>query len=206
MQGRRARQTASSSSGPMRLAVLAGATVHRRFVVAASMVLLTRHRTGLPGVPGVGRPGRRRAGISHSEYGRRPPEVTAVLVAGRPAIAFVVAFALLLQQRRADLAATWGAVPVPPGEPRSIRPATPTPVTSSSPPQLQPLPVVASALSPEPVPTTHRHPCRNHQCRPPEPSRVGKLPVARTDDEDDLVARVRHCWPPPRGSRWVAAR
>ena len=173
MQGRRARRTSRDSRlgvrGPWRGAPLGGG-------VLASLTA-----------------------NSHSEYGRRPPEVTAVPVAGRPAIAFAVAFALLLQQRRADLAATCGAVPVPPGEPRSIRSATPTPATSSSPPQLQPLPVVASALSPEPVPTTRRHPCRNHQCRPPVPALVGKLPVARTDDEDVLVARVWALLASPEG-------
>jgi hypothetical protein len=72
-------------------------------VVAASMVLLTRRRTGLPGGPlawgalgaGVG------ASLAANMADARP-EVTAVLVAGWPAVAFAVAFELLLQQRRAE--------------------------------------------------------------------------------------------------------
>jgi hypothetical protein len=72
-------------------------------VVAASMVLLTRRRTGLPGGPlawgalgaGVG------ASLAANMADARP-EPTAVLVAGWPAVAFAVAFELLLQQRRAE--------------------------------------------------------------------------------------------------------
>jgi hypothetical protein len=72
-------------------------------VVAASMVLLTRRRTGLPGGPlawgalgaGVG------ASLAANMADARP-EVTAVLVAGWPAVAFAVAFELLCQQRRAE--------------------------------------------------------------------------------------------------------
>jgi hypothetical protein len=91
-------------------------------VVAASMVLLTRRRTGLPGGPlawvalgaGVG------ASLAANMADARP-EVTAVLVAGWPAVAFAVAFELLLQQRRAEQHDTTqpasesatGPVPVP---------------------------------------------------------------------------------------------
>jgi hypothetical protein len=72
-------------------------------VVAASMVLLTRRRTGLPGGPlawgalgaGVG------ASLAANMADARP-EPTAVLVAGWPAVAFAVAFELLCQQRRAE--------------------------------------------------------------------------------------------------------
>jgi len=72
-------------------------------VVAASMVLLTRRRTGLRGGPlawgalgaGVG------ASLAANMADARP-EPTAVLVAGWPAVAFAVAFELLCQQRRAE--------------------------------------------------------------------------------------------------------
>ena len=70
-------------------------------VVAASMVLLTRRRAGLPGgrlaraalLGGVG--ASLAANITAAE-----PTTTARLVAAWPALAFAVAFELLLQQRR----------------------------------------------------------------------------------------------------------
>jgi len=70
-------------------------------VVAASMVLLTRRRAGLPGgrlawcalLGGVG--ASLAANIAAAE-----PTVTARAVAAWPALAFAVAFELLLQQRR----------------------------------------------------------------------------------------------------------
>ena len=70
-------------------------------VVAASMALLTRRRTGLPGgrlawcalLGGVG--ASLAANIAAAE-----PTVTARVVAAWPALAFAVAFELLLQQRR----------------------------------------------------------------------------------------------------------
>jgi len=70
-------------------------------VVAASMVLLTRHRAGLPGgrlawsalLGGVG--ASLAANVAAAE-----PATTARVVAAWPALAFAVAFELLLQQRR----------------------------------------------------------------------------------------------------------
>jgi len=70
-------------------------------VVAGSMVLLTRRRAGLPGgrlawcalLGGVG--ASLAANIAAAE-----PTVTARMVASWPALAFAVAFELLLQQRR----------------------------------------------------------------------------------------------------------
>ena len=70
-------------------------------VVAASMALLTRRRTGLPGgrlawgalLGGVG--ASLAANIAAAE-----PTATARVVAAWPAVAFAVAFELLLQQRR----------------------------------------------------------------------------------------------------------
>ena len=73
-------------------------------VVAASMVLLTRRRAGLPGgwlawcalLGGVG--ASLAANVAAAE-----PTVTARVVAAWPALAFAVAFELLLQQRRAPM-------------------------------------------------------------------------------------------------------
>ena len=70
-------------------------------VVAASMALLTRRRTGLPGgrlawcalLGGVG------ASLA-ANIAAADPTVTARVVAAWPALAFAVAFELLLQQRR----------------------------------------------------------------------------------------------------------
>lgn len=114
-------------------------------VVAASMVLLTRRRSGLPGGPlawgalgaGVG------ASLAANMADARP-EPTAVLVAGWPAVAFAVAFELLCQQRRAEQhlttqPATESAtepVPVPGPEalPALRRPlATPVPAAPAGP-------------------------------------------------------------------------
>jgi hypothetical protein len=74
-------------------------------VVAASMVLLTRRRVGLPGgrlawaalLGGVG--ASLAANIAAAE-----PTTTARVVAAWPALAFAVAFELLLQQRRVPAA------------------------------------------------------------------------------------------------------
>jgi len=79
-------------------------------VVAASMVLLTRRRAELPGgrlawaalLGGVG------ASLA-ANMAAAEPTVTARLVAAWPALAFAVAFELLLQQRRVP------AAPVPAG-------------------------------------------------------------------------------------------
>ncbi|MGH3777973.1 MAG: DUF2637 domain-containing protein [Pseudonocardiaceae bacterium] len=72
-------------------------------VVAASMVLLTRRRNGLPGgaLAWTALGGGVLASLAANMADARP-EVTAVLVAGWPAVAFAVAFELLLQQRRAE--------------------------------------------------------------------------------------------------------
>jgi len=86
-------------------------------VVAASMVLLTRRRAGLPGgrlawaalLGGVG--ASLAANIAAAE-----PTVTARVVAAWPALAFAVAFELLLQQRRVPVAEPVGEDP-PAGDP-----------------------------------------------------------------------------------------
>jgi len=86
-------------------------------VVAASMVLLTRRRAGLPGgrlawaalLGGVG--ASLAANIAAAE-----PTVTARLVAAWPALAFAVAFELLLQQRRVPAAGPVGEPVEPVGE------------------------------------------------------------------------------------------
>lgn len=72
-------------------------------VVAASMVLVTRRRNGLVG--GWLAWGALAGGVLASlaaNMADARPEITAMLVAGWPAVAFAVAFELLLQQRRAD--------------------------------------------------------------------------------------------------------
>lgn len=72
-------------------------------VVAASMVLVTRRRAGLPAsrlawaALGAGAAASLAANMADAR-----PEVTSVLVAGWAPVAFAVAFELLLQQRRAD--------------------------------------------------------------------------------------------------------
>ena len=81
-------------------------------VVAASMVLLTRRRVGLPGgwlawcalLGGVG--ASLAANIAAAE-----PTTTARMVASWPAVAFAVAFELLLQQRRVAAAGPAGEDP-----------------------------------------------------------------------------------------------
>ena len=86
-------------------------------VIAASMVLLTRRRAGLPGgrlawaalLGGVG--ASLAANIAAAE-----PTVTARLVAAWPALAFAVAFELLLQQRRVPAAGPVGEPVEPVGE------------------------------------------------------------------------------------------
>jgi len=83
-------------------------------VVAASMVLLTRRRAGLPGgwlawvalLGGVGTS--LAANVAAAE-----PTTTARIVAGWPALAFAVAFELLLQQRRASVSEPVIEVPAP---------------------------------------------------------------------------------------------
>ncbi|MGI9064516.1 MAG: DUF2637 domain-containing protein [Pseudonocardiaceae bacterium] len=75
-------------------------------VVAASMALLTRRRVGVPGgwlpwcalLAGVG--ASRAANVAAAE-----PTTTARVVAAWPALAFAVAFELLLQQRRTPVGA-----------------------------------------------------------------------------------------------------
>ena len=94
-------------------------------VVAASMVLLTRRRAGLPGgrlawaalLGGVG--ASLAANIAAAE-----PTGTARLVAAWPALAFAVAFELLLQQRRVPAVEPVGE----PVEPVGEDPPTPHPV------------------------------------------------------------------------------
>ncbi|MGH3993194.1 MAG: DUF2637 domain-containing protein, partial [Pseudonocardiaceae bacterium] len=112
-------------------------------VVAASMVLLTRRRNGLPGgrLAWTALGGGVLASLAANMADARP-EVTAVLVAGWPAVAFAVAFELLLQQRRAEHTAPspeTAPVPIPveaagPDTQRQETPtSTPTPTNTWSP-------------------------------------------------------------------------
>ena len=83
-------------------------------VVAASMVLLTRRRAELPGgwlawVALLGGMGTSLA----ANVAAAEPTTTARIVAGWPALAFAVAFELLLQQRRASVSEPVIEVPAP---------------------------------------------------------------------------------------------
>ncbi|HEX5345979.1 MAG TPA: DUF2637 domain-containing protein [Pseudonocardiaceae bacterium] len=104
-------------------------------IVAASMVLLTRHRAGQPGGPlawgslGVGVIASLAANMADAR-----PEVTSVLVAGWAPVAFAAAFHLLLQQRRAERAtAPLGHSGNPAGRPDKVLPGTDGRSDSSSP-------------------------------------------------------------------------
>jgi len=124
-------------------------------VVAASMVLLTRRRAGLPGgrlawcalLGGVG--ASLAANIAAAE-----PTATARVVAAWPALAFAVAFELLLQQRRVTAAGAVGDNP-PAGDPvgnagepapaEQVAPVLPAPV-------VVPVPAAERAQQPMPSP------------------------------------------------------
>ncbi|MGH3718315.1 MAG: DUF2637 domain-containing protein [Pseudonocardiaceae bacterium] len=118
-------------------------------VVAASMVLLTRRRSGLPGGPlAWGALGGGVLASLAANMADARPDVTAVLVAGWPAVAFAVAFELLLQQRRAQ-----GTVP-----PRFAPALLTTPEPKPEPllqrhPTSPPSVVSAPGLAPVPEPT-----------------------------------------------------
>jgi Protein of unknown function (DUF2637) len=121
-------------------------------VVAASMVLVTARRTGLGG--GFLAWGALGTGVAASlaaNMADARPHVTAVLVAGWPAVAFAVTFELLLQQRRAEQREATtpppGAVAAPsPGLHQPVAPPThPAPPTV---PARAMSPVVAAPMDP----------------------------------------------------------
>lgn len=129
-------------------------------VVAASMVLLTRRRAGVPG--GALAWGALAAGVLASlaaNMADARPEVTAVLVAGWPAAAFAVAFELLLQQRRAERSQR---SPAPVSVAPAALPAITEPVVEvrdvdrvtrdASPPELASAAPVPPAVAPAPAP------------------------------------------------------
>ncbi|MGH3867244.1 MAG: DUF2637 domain-containing protein [Pseudonocardiaceae bacterium] len=151
-------------------------------IVAASMVLLTRRRTGLRGGPlawsALG--GGVLASLAANMADARPG-VTAVLVAGWPAVAFAVAFELLLQQHRAEATASQ----------LSPEPGT-TPVTESPPTPLPPLPdTPAAPVSGTPGQTQNPAPTTTQGHKPvPQPSRVPKAATV-TPEGDDLVTQIR---------------
>nr|MBA2696962.1 DUF2637 domain-containing protein [Actinomycetota bacterium] len=97
-------------------------------VVAASMVLLAQRRAALPGgrlawcalLGGV-------AASLAANVAAAEPTATARVVAAWPALAFAVAFELLLQQRRVPVADPAGAPAVELGEPVGEDPPTPHP-------------------------------------------------------------------------------
>jgi len=178
-------------------------------VVAASMVLLTQRRAALPGgrlawcalLGGVG--ASLAANVAAAE-----PNVTARVVAAWPALAFAVAFELLLQQRRVPVAAPEGhQAPIP----EAAAPAAPEPVAVS----VQNEPVVATPLpapegtadlvlselalpavrTPEPEPT-------------PEPAMAPAAPVPDVDLPSRIAVLVREAeaaGQAPPGRRRLAA-
>jgi len=178
-------------------------------VVAASMVLLTGRRAALPGgrlawcalLGGVG--ASLAANVAAAE-----PNVTARVVAAWPALAFAVAFELLLQQRRVPVAAPEGhQAPIP----EAAAPAAPEPVAVS----VQNEPVVATPLpapegtadlvlselalpavrTPEPEPT-------------PEPAMAPAAPVPDVDLPSRIAVLVREAeaaGQAPPGRRRLAA-
>lgn len=186
-------------------------------VVAASMVLLTRRRSGLAG--GVLAWGALGGGVLASlaaNMADARPEVTAVLVAGWPAVAFAVAFELLLQQRRADQACVPAALPPQPASTpmpdplpliaaRRMDPVRP-PWTPTAPPrQAEPTATTTSSgastalsglVDPEPggAPTTTpgslTAPQRDEPTR--VPARRGPGPAGpEVAGGEDLIERVR---------------
>lgn len=127
-------------------------------VVAASMVLVTRRRTGLAGgwlawsALGAGALASLAANMADAR-----PEITAVLVAGWAPVAFAICFELLLQQRRADQHDTTKTTPAPVPSPEPVpqrhRPLAPTPAAAApANPGPPALPVPQPAPS-HPVPT-----------------------------------------------------
>ncbi len=153
-------------------------------VVAASMVLLTRRRNGLPGghLAWSALSGGVLASLAANMADARP-QVTAVLVAGWPALAFAVAFELLLQQRRADRSAVSEVARVPPDVPLSDPPTTPVPATPDPTPSFAPTPrpepVLTAPATPTPLALGSKPPLRVSPSRvAPWPEPVGTSPVA----------------------------
>jgi hypothetical protein len=102
-------------------------------VVAASMVLVTARRTGVGG--GVLAWGALGTGVVASlaaNMADARAQVTAVLVAGWPAVAFAVAFELLLRQRRAEQPEA--TTPPPPLGPVTVVDPSPGPHQPVTPP------------------------------------------------------------------------
>jgi uncharacterized protein YdbL (DUF1318 family) len=148
-------------------------------VTAASMVLLTRRHHGQP--PSVLAWGALGAGVIMSvgaNMADAQPGLTALLVAGWPAVAFAATVELLLQQRRAE-PTTSGAHSdsTQPAPTPTVRTTTHDESAGAVPPVM---PTPASAPTPPKTPTlTLLH--------PPRPTTAP--PVTRVDA--DLVARVQ---------------
>jgi hypothetical protein len=162
-------------------------------VVAASMVLLTRRRNGLPG--GLLAWGALGAGVVASlaaNMADARPDVTAVLVAGWPAAAFTVAFELLLQQRRAEQHDTdTGTGPPPAPTPESLpvlhRPLPYPPIVA---PPVHPAPQALPVPAADPVTAASTAPAQTPPEHAPGSLRVSP-PIHSADGDDELVARVR---------------
>ena len=152
-------------------------------VVAAGMVLLTRRRVGLPGgwlawcalLGGVG--ASLAANIAAAE-----PTTTARLVASWPAVAFAVAFELLLQQRRVAVAGPVGGDP-PAGD--SVgdvgEPVSPSRVARET-----PVPAPPVEVPPVPAEPADRVAVLGDRLADP-----GDRPPGTAVEVGDLVARTR---------------
>lgn len=192
-------------------------------VVAASMVLLTRRRNGLPGGPlawcALG--GGVLASLAANMLDARP-EVTAVLVAGWPAVAFAVAFELLLQQRRADR-------PAPAAERHAPAPTAPTRSDMGAPTVATPVAVVVPAVEPIAAPVSVVSAPAPAGPTGPEPlTALSKANAVRaaftaigTDDVPAVLAwltargvstdrshvyAIRRSWQPPKPLRSIGGR
>lgn len=135
-------------------------------VVAASMVLLTRRRACLPG--GWLAWGALAAGVLASlaaNMANAEPTTTARLIAAWPAAAFAVAFELLLQQRRAEL-------------------AEPSPAFASPAPAFIPADIPAAVDEREAIHVTR-------DASPPEVASTSPAPPAPAPAAGDQLATVR---------------
>jgi hypothetical protein len=183
-------------------------------VVAASMVLLTRHRAGLPGgwLPW----GALGAGVAASlaaNMADANPTVIARLIAAWPAAAFAVAFELLLLQRHADqvpladLAMPEPAVnptkePLPAVTYHRVEPVRPTwtPPQQAEAGSVDAEPVEVAVVAPEPdlepPATANPQPPPSPDPDPdplpdPTPSQVPDPERSPGPSDHDLVTRVR---------------
>jgi len=169
-------------------------------VVAASMVLLTRRRAGLPGgrlawcalLGGVG------ASLA-ANVAAAQPDLTARMVAAWPALAFAVGIELLLQQRRplvGDPSPAGRVDRAPEGEPVPTGQAPPAAAVEPwAPTELAPTePALPTVRVPEPEPTPEPEPAAAPPAGVDLPTRIAAL-----------VAEANAAGQNPPGRRRLAA-